>query len=323
VAIVSREGTRIAAAALAAVLAAGCAAGRAQGPMTFAEAGLFSAVEPDARPPPPVKEPAPRRVAAEIPSGPPLDALLLAFAAQARARRAHAPARRGFPAEASAAWAALAGEVERYLERPMPQTPLLELVRARVAIEVELELDRRRFGEPPAALAEAVAPLLRRLGARAQAARALGERLVLRRTAPPALRWPIEDAGLTSPFGMRVHPLDGTQRMHWGIDLSAAPGRAVGAAAPGWVVSAGWSAGYGILVEVRHDGDLTTRYSHLSRALCRPGDALEPGQLLGLVGQTGRATGPHLHFEVWKGGQARDPLAWLHGRPDDDRLAVR
>jgi murein DD-endopeptidase MepM/ murein hydrolase activator NlpD len=111
--------------------------------------------------------------------------------------------------------------------------------------------------------------------------------------------------------------------MHWGIDLAAAAGRVVGAAAPGTVVRAGWTDGYGLLVEVRHAGDLTTRYSHLSRALCHPGDAVEPGQAVGLVGQTGRATGPHLHFEVWRGGAATDPLAWLHGRPDADRVAVR
>jgi murein DD-endopeptidase MepM/ murein hydrolase activator NlpD len=320
---VSREGSLVAAVALAAALAAGCAAERGAQRMSFAEAGFVTAEEPEATPAPPVAEPAPRKVASERPAGPPVDPLLLAFAAEARARRAHAPARRGFPAEAQASWAALAGELSRYLERPMPQTPLLELVRARVAVEVELELDRRRYGEPPAELLAALDPLLRRLAARARSARALGERLVLRESPPPALRWPIAGAGLSSPFGMRIHPLDGARRMHWGIDLSAAAGRAVSAAAPGWVVSAGWAAGYGILVEVRHEGGLTTRYSHLSKALCHPGDALEPGQAIGLVGQTGRATGPHLHFEVWKSGEARDPLAWLHGWPDDDRLAVR
>jgi len=85
----------------------------------------------------------------------------------------------------------------------------------------------------------------------------------------------------------------------------------VSAAARGYVVRAGWMTGYGWLVEVRHPGELTSRYSHLSRILCRAGDAVDPGQVLGLVGQTGKATGPHLHFEVWKGGQARDPLAYL------------
>lgn len=99
--------------------------------------------------------------------------------------------------------------------------------------------------------------------------------------------------------------------MHNGVDLAAAAGRVVSAAAGGFVVRAGWSGGYGLLVEVRHPGDLTTRYSHLSAVLCAPGDALEPGQPVGLVGRTGLATGPHLHFEVWRGGEPRDPLPLL------------
>jgi hypothetical protein len=158
---VSPVGIRVAAVLVAAgALAAGCAATRAGERMTFAEAGLAPEGEPERPPAPPVEEPAPRRVAAEPPAGPPIDPLLLAFAAEARARRARPAARPGFPGEAAAAWAALAGEVARYLERPMPQTPLLELVRTRVALEAELEFDRRRFGEPPAALVAAVEPLL-------------------------------------------------------------------------------------------------------------------------------------------------------------------
>jgi murein DD-endopeptidase MepM/ murein hydrolase activator NlpD len=113
---------------------------------------------------------------------------------------------------------------------------------------------------------------------------------------------------------MRHHPIDGDRRMHWGVDLSAHRGRMVGAAAPGLVLRAGWARGYGLLVEIRHVGGLTTRYSHLARLLCAPGEAVEAGQALGLVGTTGRATGPHLHFEVWHAGRARDPLALL-GRP--------
>jgi murein DD-endopeptidase MepM/ murein hydrolase activator NlpD len=64
-------------------------------------------------------------------------------------------------------------------------------------------------------------------------------------------------------------------------------------------------------VEVRHPGDLTTRYGHLSAILCAPGDPVSPGRVLGLVGKTGVATGPHLHFEVWRGGEPSDPLPWL------------
>jgi murein DD-endopeptidase MepM/ murein hydrolase activator NlpD len=131
---------------------------------------------------------------------------------------------------------------------------------------------------------------------------------------PPALRWPIDDAGLSSAFGVRIHPIDHVRRMHWGVDLAAPPGRVVSAAAAGWVVHAGFTPGYGLTVEVRHAGELTSRYGHLSRLLCAPGDRLDAGQALGLVGATGRATGPHLHFEVWRGGRAEDPLVLLGAR---------
>jgi murein DD-endopeptidase MepM/ murein hydrolase activator NlpD len=194
----------------------------------------------------------------------------------------------------------------------MPQTPLLELVRARITVEAELEFDRRCYGDLPAGVLAGIGPRLERLAWRAEAARALGEPL-LALAAAPALRWPLEEAGVSSLYGMRRHPLDGDRRMHWGVDLASAPGRPVTAAAPGFVVRAGWTAGHGLLVEVRHPGGLTSRYAHLMRLLCGPGDAVEAGSPLGLVGRTGVATGPHLHFEVWQGGRALDPLALLSG----------
>jgi len=292
----------------AAAMVVGCA--HDPGKMPFAEAGFAESGEPEGPPPPPVAVVAPRKVASEPPEGPPVDAALLPFAAEARARRARAPAGRGFPEEAVRAWSTLVAELDRYLDRPMPQTPLLELVRARVTLEAELEFDRRRYGSPPADLQALVRSRLGQLAARAESSRALGGRLFARQPAPQ-LRWPVEGAGLSSGFGMRLHPLDGQRRMHWGIDLAAAQGRVVGAAAQGYVVHAGWMPGYGWLVEVRHPGELTSRYSHLSRVLCHAGDPVDTGQVLGLVGQTGRTTGPHLHFEVWKGGEALDPLAFL------------
>ncbi len=299
-------------AALAA-LAAGCAHSRET--MTFAEAGIEPVVisepmEPVGPPRPPAKEPAPHRVASEAPPGPPLDGRLLRFAAEARARRQRSRPAPGFPEEASAAWRHLGDDVDRYLGRPLPQTPILELVRARVTLEAELEYDRRRFGEPPEALRQRLGAQLARLSARLAAARGLRQQLRLR-PAPSLLQWPIGDAGISSLFGWRLHPLDGFRKMHYGIDLAASPGRVVSSAARGFVIQAGWASGYGLMVEVRHGGDLTTRYSHLSRVLCAPGDEVEPGQVIGLVGATGKTTGPHLHFEVWRGGRARDPLALL------------
>jgi murein DD-endopeptidase MepM/ murein hydrolase activator NlpD len=309
-----------AAPAIAAALVAasvGCAHGSPQ-KMTFAEAGLAlpptSALpeEPaeEAPLPPPVAVPAPETVALEVPVGPPIDAVLVRFTADARARRARLPAAQAFPEEVSAAWRALLDDLDRYLARPLPQTPLMELVRARVTVEAEWDYDRRRWGAPPAELSEEIAVRARRFGRRVDTGRALGFAL-FSRPAPAKLRWPVEQAGLSSPFGMRFHPLEGRRRMHNGVDLAATPGKIVAAAAAGWVVRTGWAGGYGLLVEVRHPGDLTTRYGHLSAILCAPGDAVEANQPLGLVGRTGTATGPHLHFEVWRGGEPRDPLPWL------------
>ncbi len=292
-----------------AALAAGCAHSKTT--MTFQEAGILEPMEPVGPPVPPVKVPAPRNVpTVKPPPGPPIDGTLLRFAAEERTRRLQHRPEPSFPPETTAAWEALAGEADRYLLRSLPQTPLLELVRARVTMEAELEYDRRRYGEPPEKVRERIGVLLDRFAARIAASRALGAALVAR-PAPAVLRWPIDSAGISSTFGFRLHPLDGFRRMHYGIDLAATPGRVVSAAAKGFVVHAGWTSGYGLLVEIRHGGDLTTRYSHLSRLLCGPGDAVEPGQPVGLVGATGRTTGPHLHFEVWRGGRARDPLALL------------
>jgi murein DD-endopeptidase MepM/ murein hydrolase activator NlpD len=262
---------------------------------------------------PPVANPAPEKLAAEAPAGPPIDAALLRFAAEARLRRMVLPHSSSFPPDAIAAWQGLAQELEQYLDRPMPQTPLAELVRARVALEAELDFDRRRFGNPPAEVAAALRQDLTHLARRAEAARALGQTIFVA-TRPPVLRWPIMDAGLSSTFGPRLHPIDHVRRMHWGVDFAAAIGRVVSSAARGFVVRAGYTPGYGLAVEVRHDGELTSRYGHLSRLLCAPGDRLDAGQPIGLVGSTGRSTGPHLHFEVWRGGRAEDPLVLLGAR---------
>ena len=144
--------------------------------------------------------------------------------------------------------------------------------------------------------------------------------------APPALAAPLAGAlRVTSPFGQRVHPIDGVLRNHAGLDLAAPHGAPVCAAAAGVVEAAGPRAGYGLAIDVRHRGRTVTRYAHLSEVLVEPGQRLARGQLLGKVGATGRATGPHLHFEVRIGGQARDPAALVKGEresPQEARYAV-
>lgn len=266
----------------------------------------------DADLPPPVAVAAPEAVPSEQPEGPPIDPVLIRFASEARGRRLRNRPGQGHPAEAADAWRALLGDLDVYLTRPLPQTPLLELVRSQVTLEAEWDYDQRRYGPPPAALAGEISARARRLALRIQASRALGHTMFVARP-PGKLRWPIENAGLSSAFGQRIHPFTGELHWHAGIDLATEKGRVVASAGKGYVIRAGWVGGYGLLVEVRHEGELTTRYGHLSALLCAPGDALEAGQPLGLVGQTGMSTGPHLHFEVWRGGTPSDPLGWLGG----------
>lgn len=120
---------------------------------------------------------------------------------------------------------------------------------------------------------------------------------------------PLSAASLTSRFGYRRHPILGYLRQHSGIDLAAPAGTPVFATSPGTISAAGWAGGYGLLVEVNHGPSVQTRYGHLSQIHVAPGQSVRAGDLLGLVGSTGRSTGPHLHYEVRAHGQAIDPLS--------------
>jgi murein DD-endopeptidase MepM/ murein hydrolase activator NlpD len=122
-------------------------------------------------------------------------------------------------------------------------------------------------------------------------------------------RTPIDGARLTSSFGMRNHPILGYTRMHRGVDFAAAAGTPIQAAGSGIVEEAGRHAGYGLYVKLDHDSDLETAYGHMSRLA--PGIAVgrrvHQGQIIGFVGQTGLATGPHLHYEVIKNDAQVNP----------------
>ena len=127
------------------------------------------------------------------------------------------------------------------------------------------------------------------------------------------LKWPIQGK-ITSSFGTRVHPVFKTKMVHTGIDIDGNRGDAIGAAAAGEVLFTGWLRGYGQIVILDHGGDLTTVYAHLSRISVAEGNRVKVGQTVGLVGDTGVATGPHLHFEVRVNGDAKDPMRYLGGR---------
>ncbi len=126
---------------------------------------------------------------------------------------------------------------------------------------------------------------------------------------------------ITSPFGLRHDPFDGHLTRHQGVDLRAADGEPVKAAGAGVVRRAGALGGYGEAVEIDHGNGLTTLYAHAAELLVREGDRVTQGQLIARVGHSGRATGPHLHFEVRQDGKAQDPRAILDAPTPGDSLA--
>jgi murein DD-endopeptidase MepM/ murein hydrolase activator NlpD len=126
------------------------------------------------------------------------------------------------------------------------------------------------------------------------------------RAALPAATAPV-DGRPTSAFGRRTDPFTGLPALHRGVDYGAAEGTPIVAAAPGRVVSAGPRGGYGNAVEIDHGGGLVTLYAHASELSVVAGESVQAGQEIARVGETGRATGPHLHFEARLGGRPVDP----------------
>ena len=123
-----------------------------------------------------------------------------------------------------------------------------------------------------------------------------------------ALVWPVSGP-ITSPFGWRI--LWGSLNFHTGVDIGAAYGTPVGTAASGKVVLAGWDGGYGRCIVIDHGNGLATRYAHLSRIDVRLGEKVTRGEVIGNIGESGNADGPHLHFEVIIDGAVVDPMRYL------------
>ena len=124
------------------------------------------------------------------------------------------------------------------------------------------------------------------------------------------MRTPIDGARLSSRFGMRRHPILGYTRMHQGVDFAAPSGTPIYAAGDGKVEIAKRNGGYGRYVRIRHTGEYSTAYAHMSRFAkgIVPGHRVQQGQVIGYVGTTGRSTGPHLHYEVLRNGTQINPL---------------
>ncbi|WP_158266377.1 M23 family metallopeptidase [Allosphingosinicella deserti] len=114
---------------------------------------------------------------------------------------------------------------------------------------------------------------------------------------------------VSSGFGVRLHPILGFWRMHKGVDFRAASGTPIVATMDGRVAAAGWHGGYGRQVRIEHGGGLVSTYSHMSAIAVAPGALVRQGDRLGDVGSSGLSTGPHLHYELSRGGTAIDPLS--------------
>ena len=113
----------------------------------------------------------------------------------------------------------------------------------------------------------------------------------------------------------RTDPFTGKSAFHRGLDLACAAGTAVQAVQGGVVTAAAYSPSYGNHLRILHPDGCETRYAHLQYLYVRPGEVVQAGQTLGTVGQTGRATGAHLHLELWQQGAACDPAALLENAP--------
>ena len=147
---------------------------------------------------------------------------------------------------------------------------------------------------------------------RVSIARAQADRLSRTLVRVP-LRKPVTgEVDLSSTFGVRVDPFLRIPAMHTGLDFRGDAGDPIHATAAGTVSSAGWSGGYGKMIEIDHGNGLSTRYGHLSQIDVKVGDEIRIGQVVGRMGSTGRSTGPHLHYETRIDGEAVDPQKFLH-----------
>jgi murein DD-endopeptidase MepM/ murein hydrolase activator NlpD len=192
--------------------------------------------------------------------------------------------------------------------------------KARRLHDVLAELGLKRGAPLPAASGGPFVPVklpgegngFERALARASIARAQAEALSRSLVFVP-VRKPVNgELDLSSTFGVRVDPFLHVPAMHTGIDFRGDVGDPIRATAAGTVTAAGWSGGYGKMVEVDHGNGLSTRYGHLSQIDVDVGEKIRIGQIVGRMGSTGRSTGPHVHYETRVDGEAVDPQKFLN-----------
>ena len=182
----------------------------------------------------------------------------------------------------------------------------------RAARAKQIELDRIARLE---ATRERVQNMLERLAARDQPGPVVDVDVEVDAKSTSYLSWPVQGAYVSSPYGMRMHPILNVYKLHDGTDFGIGCGEPVYAAADGEVVSAYYDAAYGnrvILANGTVNGDgVSTSYNHLTSDTVVVGKSVSRGELIGYVGTTGYSTGCHLHFMVYRNGATTDPMSWL------------
>lgn len=163
----------------------------------------------------------------------------------------------------------------------------------------QFEQQLTRFGQQLEAQADSLGVL-----------EALTLREQVKKSAFPSLH-PITSGWFSSNYGWRIDPITGKQAMHEGVDFMAEVGTAIKAAAGGRVVYSDYHPQYGNMIEIDHGNGLVSRYAHASKRLAKVGDIVLPGQKIAEVGNSGRSTGPHLHFEILSNGAPQNPARYL------------
>jgi len=219
------------------------------------------------------------------------------------------------------AWEPFLKAALAYLNQPAEYLHFSPLIRARVAAEFELDRDQHRKEGASPELEQAVTVVLSRIDYQVQKLRALSgkvrPKLSLAMSGKSGrLSWPLSCGLITSGFGQRKDPINPKRtQFHNGVDLAAPPHEPVYAAASGKVVFAGWGGGAGQMVRIRHSKNQETLYGHLAAILVQLDQEVSRGQIVGLLGRTGRSTGHHLHFAVYIDNQAVNPMEHLMSVP--------
>jgi murein DD-endopeptidase MepM/ murein hydrolase activator NlpD len=205
----------------------------------------------------------------------------------------------------------------------------LEAVGERLVTVVDIDIDKEDFKQDPAMgdasdgegghthaaidLLESIDLLDRQLTSQdmhlSTLEKALMERGVNEEIVPSGM--PVKGY-ISSGFGGRIHPISGKYKGHEGVDIPGKIGTKIKAVAGGIVIDSKWVGGYGNMVEVKHADGYTTRYAHNQKNIVKVGDVIEKGDVVALLGNTGRSTGAHVHFEVRKHGNPINPMRFIN-----------